>query len=150
MAQFRSEIREAVLENLRHHQSWTELQVASTKTSHHLISGLPPHRIYVHPDEQVEALEVQRRTGQRPQQKAEYEWVLPFHADESVTMNTLATIFDSISAHPRGLPVEPLTPGLSDWTGARRGKRILMAVVHGDSTIVYYVLHDGMVKPRQN
>jgi tRNA-splicing endonuclease subunit Sen15 len=150
MTQFRSEVREAVLENLKYQHSWTELEVATTETPHQLISGLPPHRIYIHPDEQVEALEIQRRTGQRPRQEAEYEWVLPLHVDETVSICTLASIFDSITTHPRDVPAVPLATGMSDWTGARRGKRILVAVVHSDSTIVYYVMHDGMVKPRQN
>jgi tRNA-splicing endonuclease subunit Sen15, fungi type len=150
MTQFRGDVRRAVLENLQHQHSWAELEVAATETRHSLISGFPPHRIYVHPDEQVEALEIQRRTGQRPQQEAEFEWVLPLHVDESITIRTLASIFDSIATHPRGVPPAQLTLGVSDWTGSRRGKRIIMAVVHSDSTIVYYVMHNGMVKPRQN
>lgn len=29
-------------------------------------------------------------------------------------------------------------------------KRVLLATVEEDSTVVYYVVHDGIVKPRQN
>ena len=29
-------------------------------------------------------------------------------------------------------------------------KRMLLATVDDDSTVVYYVVHDGIVKPRQN
>jgi tRNA-splicing endonuclease subunit Sen15 len=29
-------------------------------------------------------------------------------------------------------------------------KRLLLATVHEDSTVVYYIVHDGIVKPRQN
>lgn len=30
------------------------------------------------------------------------------------------------------------------------GKRVLMAIVGTDSTVVYYIVHEGVVKPRQN
>ena len=29
-------------------------------------------------------------------------------------------------------------------------KRLLLAILDDDSTIVYYIVHDGLVKPRQN
>ena len=32
----------------------------------------------------------------------------------------------------------------------RTTKRILLATVDDDSTVVYYIIHDGIVKPRQN
>lgn len=32
----------------------------------------------------------------------------------------------------------------------RGGKRMLLATVCDDSTVVYYIVHDGIVKPRQN
>jgi len=34
--------------------------------------------------------------------------------------------------------------------GEIRKKRLLLAVVSDDSTVVYYFVHDGIVKPRQN
>ncbi|KAF4891052.1 putative tRNA-splicing endonuclease subunit tsp-1 [Colletotrichum fructicola] len=37
-----------------------------------------------------------------------------------------------------------------DWRGAGRRKRLLLAVVHDDSTVSYYLMHEGIVKPRQN
>ena len=37
-----------------------------------------------------------------------------------------------------------------EWRGRHRQKRILLAVLHEDSTVVYYIMHDGIVKPRQN
>jgi tRNA-splicing endonuclease subunit Sen15, fungi type len=149
MTKFHHELRKAVAENLKHQHRWTEVDMASSETGnetgnetetedhHQLIRGLPPHRVYTHPDEQVEALELQRLTGQRPQLAPEYEWVLALHVDESISVRVLASIFDTIpvgeqEAHPQ------------------RAKHILVAVVHSDSTIVYYVMHDGLVKPRQN
>ena len=35
------------------------------------------------------------------------------------------------------------------WAGDEV-KRMLLATVDDDSTVVYYVVHDGIVKPRQN
>lgn len=29
-------------------------------------------------------------------------------------------------------------------------KKLTMAIVSSDSTIIYYVVHDGLIKPRQN
>lgn len=37
-----------------------------------------------------------------------------------------------------------------EWRGKNRQKRLLLATVHDDSTVVYYIMHDGIVKPRQN
>ncbi len=34
--------------------------------------------------------------------------------------------------------------------GRRDLKRVLLATVGDDSTVVYYIVHDGIVKPRQN
>lgn len=35
--------------------------------------------------------------------------------------------------------------------GTRRGgKRVLLGTVGDDSTVVYYLVHEGLVKPRQN
>lgn len=35
--------------------------------------------------------------------------------------------------------------------GTRRGgKRVLLGTIGDDSTIVYYLVHEGVVKPRQN
>ena len=32
----------------------------------------------------------------------------------------------------------------------RSTKRVVLATVSDDSTVVYYIVHDGIVKPRQN
>lgn len=51
-------------------------------------------------------------------------------------------VFDGISMTPPGT-------GQSEnkW---RKDKRMLMATAQDDSTIVFYIVHDGIVKPRQN
>jgi tRNA-splicing endonuclease subunit Sen15 len=35
----------------------------------------------------------------------------------------------------------------NEW---RTTKRLLLATLDDDSTVVYYIVHDGIVKPRQN
>ena len=121
-----------VVRNLEDQHDWTELQVRDTAGTRPLIRGLPPRRLYTHPDDQIAALEHQHKTGERLFQDAEYEWVLAVHLAEKWTLKAFSAIFDSI--HEAG----------------PRGKRILLATVHNDSTVVYYLMHEGMVKPRQN
>lgn len=150
----------SVLENLTDQHHWTDLQThthapgVSVPLPHTLISGLPPKRIYVHPDEQAEAIEVETRTGAKPErtQEPEYEWVLPVHVDEKWTLGRFAEVFDAIEALPPQAPrgEAELGPSGKDWRGGDRLKRVLMAMVHDDSTVVYYIMHDGIVKPRQN
>ncbi|KAK6204931.1 tRNA-splicing endonuclease subunit Sen15 [Scheffersomyces amazonensis] len=36
------------------------------------------------------------------------------------------------------------------WHAYQRPKKIIIAIVNDDSTVVYYNIHDGLVKPRQN
>jgi tRNA-splicing endonuclease subunit Sen15 len=45
-----------------------------------------------------------------------------------------------IAAKQSDLPTNP-------W---RTTKRVVLAIADADSTVVYYILHDGVVKPRQN
>lgn len=152
----------SVLENLRDQHHWTNTHTHthtadnSTPLPRTLISGLPPRRIYIHPEEQAEAIEADRRTGTKPgvaAQEPEHEWVLPVHVDEKWTMARFAEVFDAIDVLPpqATTPAEvELGPSGKDWRGKDRLKRVLMAMVHDDSTVVYYIMHDGIVKPRQN
>lgn len=144
-----------VLNNLENQQEWKYV------TSHRdclqsrlLISGLPPRRIYVHPDEQIAIIKAEKALGTSIPQQPDYEWVLPVHLNEKLSLEVLAAVFDSVDALP---PAAKLHESLDDncpewqkWRGSKRGKRVLMAVVHDDSTVVYYMIHDGIVKPRQN
>lgn len=151
----------SVLENLRDQHHWTDTQThthtpdGSKILPRTLISGMPPKRIYIHPDEQAEAIEIDRQTGRKPEgaQEPEHEWVLPVHVDEKWTMARFAEVFDAIEPLPPQAPrttAPELGPSGKDWRGADRLKRVLMAMVHDDSTVVYYIMHDGIVKPRQN
>lgn len=146
-----------VLYNLEYQHDWTQLKVHHQPgTSRPLISGLPPRRLYVHPDEQIEIIMAEKNSEERIPQPAEFEWVLPTHLIEKWTIKGFAEVFDSIGAIPPSAnPQETSELGADDaqwlqWRGSKRGKRILMATVQDDSTVTYYLMHDGIVKPRQN
>jgi tRNA-splicing endonuclease subunit Sen15 len=109
----------------------------------------------VHPDEQVEILKAEHETGIHIVQQAEREWVLPTHLSEKWNLKAFAEVFDAIDTLP---PVDQADVKDNDdqsqvgkkWRGDERQKRVLLATLHDDSTIVYYIVHDGIVKPRQN
>ncbi|MCJ1377909.1 hypothetical protein MMC17_001005 [Xylographa soralifera] len=179
-----------VLHNLQHQHDWTNLHVHTHSTisktpadqpssapirsrllPRPLVSGLPPNRIYVHPDEQVEMLQAGRREQDVP---VEREWVLPTHLREKWSLRKFADVFDAVGEEPSevegdGEEGESGSMGTAtDGTGIRNGskgggvdptqegnrrrggKRVLLATVSDDSTVVYYIVHEGLVKPRQN
>ncbi|KAL1856544.1 hypothetical protein VTK73DRAFT_8226 [Phialemonium thermophilum] len=148
---------DAVLYNLENQHDWTELNVeVRTSLGRPLLWGLPPRRLYVHPDEQIEIIKAEKSLGAPIPQPPEYEWVLPTHLAERWSVKAFAELFDAIDA----IPPAPGVPGATmpadysaqwqQWRGPRRGKRVLLAAVQDDSTVVYYLVHDGIVKPRQN
>lgn len=147
-----------VLHNLQHQHDWSLLCIhAHTSSSGQLlsrpvISGLPPRRAYIHPDEQVATLKFEHETGTPVKQFPEREWVLPTHLGERWSLKQFAAMFDALDTVP---PVdekaaEEESAVGQEWQGKNRQKRILLATLHDDSTIVYYIMHDGIVKPRQN
>lgn len=56
---------------------------------------------------------------------------------------------ENIRKRTRDVPLPP-TKGSHAKNPWRTKKRVLLATVDDDSTIVYYIVHDGIVKPRQN
>lgn len=149
-----------VQHNLQYQHGWTSLCIHTQSPStskllpRPLVSGLPPHRIYVHPDDQIEEL---KNGVQEGEVDVEREWVLPTHLKEQWTLRRFADIFDAIEEEPPSmndeddLSQEDSTIDGSDGTKKRRGgKRLLLATLGDDSTVVYYIVHDGIVKPRQN
>lgn len=61
------------------------------------------------------------------------EWVVPQTMDlKEMTMDTIGRWFDVVAKI------------------SCRPKRVTLAAVNEDSTVVYYFVHDGVVKPRQN
>jgi tRNA-splicing endonuclease subunit Sen15, fungi type len=153
-----------ILHNLQYQHYWTDLKVHThsplTKEplSRPLVSGLPPHRLYVHPDEQVELLknadrqrkaakDTGEKSGLEVKAQPEYEWVLPTRLNEQWTLRRLAEIFDDISMVPPQTSATAHEAPENPW---RTTKRVVLATVDTDSTVVYYIVHDGVVKPRQN
>lgn len=203
-----------IAHNLRFEHDWTDLRIhyqllAGSASAHILprpmISGLPPNRLYVHPDEQIEILQKQRQQGKAgwPQLDREREWVLPSQLTEIWSLRRFAEVFDALSQIPPEREGGPLFFVTEYATGGRRGprgggdddatpsdtsavssgiatpanaqsgnlslsdqegnsgeapnrwrveqpKRMLLATQGNDSTVVYYIVHDGIVKPRQN
>lgn len=79
--------------------------------------------------------------------KAEREWVLPSHLREKWTLRRFGEVFDHIGIVPPDEEDEKEEQEVNKW---RTTKRVLLATVDDDSTLVYYIVHDGIVKPRQN
>jgi tRNA-splicing endonuclease subunit Sen15 len=152
--------------NLQYQHYWTDLHVhthsplTNDPLPRPLVSGLPRQRIYIHPDEQVELLkEADRRrkaskavgetSGLQVKAEPEREWILPTRLNEKWTLRRLAGVFDAITSVP---PEPESAASASDrrdnpW---RTTKRVILGTVDSDSTVVYYIVHDGVVKPRQN
>ena len=92
-----------IAHNLRFQHNWTDVRVhAGTSLPRPLISGLPPRRLYVHPNEQLELLQKQKDEGKTgmPDVPSETEWVLPSHLREKWSLKHFGDIFDVISVLP--------------------------------------------------
>jgi tRNA-splicing endonuclease subunit Sen15 len=148
-----------ILHDLQFQHEWTSLTIHthSTLTSlllpRLIISGLPPRRAYIHPDEQVEILKAEHKTGEKIEMLPEREWVLPTQIQEKWSVKGFTEVFDALDTVPNpadGKEEEDDNEVGSQWRGKNRQKRLMLATVHDDSTVVYYIMHDGIVKPRQN
>jgi tRNA-splicing endonuclease subunit Sen15 len=90
----------------------------------------------------------------------ELEWVLPTHLREKWSLRKMAEVFDGISHIPpddlfskhTGDNSLTATSNVSSSPNEkwRNTKRVVLATVSDDSTVVFYIVHDGLVKPRQN
>ncbi|KAI9833047.1 MAG: hypothetical protein M1819_003880 [Sarea resinae] len=145
-----------VQHNLQHQHDWTALTFhthsplsPTTPLPRPILSGLPPQRLYIHPDEQIEMLKAGMREADAPLQR---EWVLPTHLKEKWSLRRFADVFDLLGAVPAGVGSEEEGEGVGGVSDDSRTttKRLLLATVDDDSTVVYYIVHDGIVKPRQN
>ncbi|GIZ39336.1 hypothetical protein CKM354_000272300 [Cercospora kikuchii] len=175
-----------IAHNLHFQHLWTQIQLHTHSPTtgaalpRPILSGLPPQRLYVHPDEQIELLQKQKDEGKSgmPKLSRERDWVLPSHLREQWSLRRFGEIFDHIEA----VPSERIGTGDKSQTlfgelngdetelvdeldggdgSAGKGenvnkwrvnmpKRLLLSTVDDDSTVVYYIVHDGIVKPRQN
>lgn len=124
----------SIVTNLLDQHDWTDVQIHNLPSCPRtLVRGLPPKRLYLHPDDQIAALAEERATGQRPKHEPVHEWVLPLRLAETWSLQNFAGVFDALDKPADG-----------------REKRIMLAILHNDSTVVYYFMQEGMVKPRQN
>jgi tRNA-splicing endonuclease subunit Sen15 len=150
-----------ILQNLQYQHDWTQLSIHTTSSvtgqalPRPIISGLPPRRAYVHPDEQAAILKAEHETESSIEVLPEREWVLPTHLVEKWSLRKFAEVFDSLETLPPSEfeeeeQHEDQGKVGSSWRGRNRQKRLLLATLHDDSTVVYYIIHDGVVKPRQN
>ncbi|CAK4031507.1 tRNA-splicing endonuclease subunit tsp-1 [Lecanosticta acicola] len=151
-----------IAHNLHYQHLWTSVRIHRSATHPRpLLSGVPPSRLYIHPDEQIQLLQQQKDHGKTgmPQLEAQREWVLPSHLREKWSLRRLGEVFDSIGHAPRDGEGDEVLEGegkgkggsgeLSRWR-LEMPKRLLLATLDDDSTVVYYIVHDGIVKPRQN
>ncbi|KAM0719785.1 hypothetical protein Q7P37_003919 [Cladosporium fusiforme] len=154
-----------IAHNLRHQHNWSDVRIYSHSPTTNaafarpLVSGLPPTRLYVHPDEQIALLQKQKDAGKTgmPELRSEREWVLPSHLREKWSLKRFGEVFDDITMVPAAGTGELLFENDhedaneaeedNEW---RKTKRLLLATLDDDSTVVYYIVHDGIVKPRQN
>ncbi|KAF3930561.1 hypothetical protein ABW19_dt0203285 [Dactylella cylindrospora] len=137
-------LRSIVRSNLEFQHYWTDVELLDTLGD---IEGdldvpgaaqaLPRPLIYGRPSEQLYNPEPAASTNTEGASKPtpDMEYVLAVHLNESFTLRKWAAVFDAIPT-----PAEE----------SNRKKRIVVGVVSGDSTVVYYIMHDGIVKPRQN
>jgi hypothetical protein len=163
-----------VVHKLQHQHGWRELRLHAitqdrnaselvdlesanfslqTPRSHHqerihLISGLPPRHSYLHPDFQNQLI---RQSISEKSVVIQREWVLPVSLGEKWTLKKFCHVFDAL---PPRFKLEP-QPGSQLNTEWVDSKRVLMGMLStngmgGDGTIVYYIMQEGDVKPRQN
>ncbi|KAK3706089.1 hypothetical protein LTR37_012916 [Vermiconidia calcicola] len=167
-----------IAHNLRYQHNWDDIRIHYDSTTRiksqppirPLISGFPPQRLYVHPDEQIEVLQKQKDEGKAgmPDLPREREWVLPSHLREKWSLRRFGEVFNAISTVPPQEDGEALFDDSKRAAHTKEGgddsmegaptnkwrisqpKRLLLATLDDDSTVVYYIVHDGIVKPRQN
>ncbi|KAK6531282.1 hypothetical protein TWF281_008097 [Arthrobotrys megalospora] len=133
-------LRSVVLSNLQYQHYWTNIKLLDTRADldeKAETDSLPRPMIYGRPPEQLYNPEPASTNESSSSEKppADMEYVLPVHLTEKLTLRAWASVFDTLPT-PSG--------------GDASKKRIVVAVVSGDSTVVYYIMHDGIVKPRQN
>lgn len=173
-----------ILHNLQHQHLWSSLQIHDISTALEasenpskrpitsspddtaptLISGIPPHRVYTHPDEQLYMLEQGLREDDL---KPERLFVIPTAQGQAWSLRRMAAVFDAMSdvqadettGDGNTAKAEQLAKYYERREVVRKtkewgGKRVLLAMVDkgmgGEGTVVYYVVQEGEVKPRQN
>ena len=99
----------------------------------------------MHPDDQIDMLKNGLKDQDVPIAR---EWVLATHLEETWSIKKLANIFDALDSESQ--TVLEHVDHEKRAGGRSRAKRVLLAILGDDSTVVFYIVHDGIVKPRQN
>ncbi|KAF7712145.1 Uncharacterized protein PECH_004219 [Penicillium ucsense] len=171
-----------ILHNLQHQHLWTSLQthdIVTTSgstddnprdTPRTLISGIPPHRVYTHPDEQLYMLE---KSITEDDLQPERMFVIPTAQGQKWSLRRMAVAFDALASlentvtedaeAARGSAGSGKVEKLDEYYEKKREaqvtkewgtRRALLAMTNrdmgGDGTVVYYIVQEGEVKPRQN
>ncbi|KAI3336777.1 hypothetical protein HD806DRAFT_474772, partial [Xylariaceae sp. AK1471] len=93
------QLADMVLDNLKYQHDWTELQILthsptdSGSLMRPMISGLPPRRLYVHPDDQITMVKSSAVPNGKIFDMPEVEWVLSTHISEKWTIKAFAGVF---------------------------------------------------------
>ncbi|KAJ5364114.1 uncharacterized protein N7496_009827 [Penicillium cataractarum] len=167
-----------ILHNLQHQHLWTSLEIHDISTDSiasdappTLISGIPPHRIYTHPDEQLYMLE---KGIAEDDLRPERLFVIPTAQGQTWSLRRMAAAFDSLAAIEES-SVSEEAMSTSESVDSEKAKKLdeyyekkemaketkewgtrraLLAMTNrgmgGEGTVVYYVVQEGEVKPRQN
>ena len=122
---------DTVVNNLANAGDWRSIETHSLARP--MLTGIPPAPVYVDPTADPTAPPTAAALAQ-------HEWVLPVDLREKWSPRKMAEVFDALPAGAWGVGAD----------GQARKKRLLMAVVGEDSTVAFYFVHDGIVKPRQN
>ncbi|EXJ82126.1 hypothetical protein A1O1_08195 [Capronia coronata CBS 617.96] len=140
-----------------------------------IISGLPPQHSYIHPDLQAQLLKYGLSDTALPVQR---EFVLPLALGEKWSLARFCAVFDQLPERDLITVYATTTtgsgPGAPETGGRRQGiangqaasgkrslyehrdqRRVLLGMRAregggGDGTVVYYIMQEGEVKPRQN
>jgi len=143
-----------VLHNLQHQHDWRALTIHTVSASptstlplpRPLISGIPPRRVYTHPDMQLQLIKAGLREDDVDPERI---YIVPSVLREKWTLKTFSEVFAGVPTPWEERTRQSGEDGKRKWEGDEV-KRVLLATVDEDSTVVYYVVHDGIVKPRQN
>ncbi len=117
-----------VKHNLTYHHLWSNLSMVDLEDQITVILGTPP----------VKTSPSDSSTQSSP------EWVLPIHANGVWSVSKTDNVFRKITKYLKesGQSMKTLKE--------LRPQKIIMAMINDDGTIVYYIVKDGVAKPRKN
>lgn len=132
------------------------------------LTGFPPHSLHPQP---ATSLNIEPSNGNNNERPAALEFVFPVCiGSQDLTMQQIDSIFSSIGQTRVELndqkiqgsseEIQESQPRQENQKNTKtidslpllfgRPARIILAIVSDDGTIVYYFVHDGLVKPKKN